>query len=411
MIMWTKKTNPAVILARIRDCATVRDGDKIEYAGFEIYKYEADLLALISWPDSVARGERRGVLAVALRECLLSSTLNEENLLPSIREVASRHVSHAPREFIFVTSMTIPASPRIRWRRNQGVQLSFPSRVPARFARSREILRPLLDTGVEPWPLGFAPVLVKGKAKSPLRAGEAALDALDLLRAMWNLALNRRVAWRFPASSPRPLNTILLGPVSTLHRPEGSLETESYWRDPMYPQTVHPSDLGSRWDELLGTERWVRRHLRSVPYRSELEAWLRQYCRALDQVDPGNAFLQLWSLLERLSTPANQYAEQKVVVQRVLFLYKDKDYHREVLGTLRRLRNDVVHYASPADDQDFRALELKGYVESLLLFHLGRGARFETLEQACEFLDLTQDVAQLDSEIKLRRFARKHYVA
>ena len=55
---------------------------------------------------------------------------------------------------------------------------------------------------------------------------------MDLLRGMWNLRLNS--AARSSSGKRKPVNVLQLGPLHSLHEPNGELATDRYWYDANY---------------------------------------------------------------------------------------------------------------------------------------------------------------------------------
>ncbi len=68
---------------------------------------------------------------------------------------------------------------------------------------------------------GYSPVRVSVRARSEHEAYEKATGALDLLRGIWNLRLNS--AARSSSGKRKPVNVLQLGPLHSLHEPNGEL--------------------------------------------------------------------------------------------------------------------------------------------------------------------------------------------
>ncbi len=126
---------------------------------------------------------------------------------------------------------------------------------------------------------------------------------------------------------------------------------------------------------------------------------MRGYVKALDQRDFNSTFLSLWSLLERLTnTLLDNY---KVTVRRAVFLFKDREFHRQILNHLRSYRNRAVHAGEKTDEIEAPVFQLKFYVEQLIFFHIYNTLGFLSMREAAEFLDLPPDASVLKGKIKL----------
>jgi hypothetical protein len=168
---------------------------------------------------------------------------------------------------------------------------------------------------------------------------------------------------------------------------------------------VDPFDLSENLRRLLDFEKRVRRRLSKISYAGELEKAVRRYSRALDSRDFNKAYLELWSVLESLTFSVTDRYD--VTIRRTLFLWKDKDFNKQILEHLRNYRNRMVHAGLNSEEIETLVRQLRGYVEGLLLFHLFNRQNFADMNQVGEFLDLRPDAAELQRKIPLMRKAVK----
>ena len=92
----------------------------------------------------------------------------------------------------------------------------------------------------------YTAVTISTQGRSQAEAGLAALDALNLQRGFWNLALNLNL-WDRPINQRRkPVNTVLLGPVHSLHHPNGELVPRGIWFDNEYVEPTTTTKLKKR---------------------------------------------------------------------------------------------------------------------------------------------------------------------
>lgn len=129
---------------------------------------------------------------------------------------------------------------------------------------------------------GYTAVWVSTKGRSVYEAAAKALDALDLWRAIWNFALNRGQWKRYSSERRKPVNWVILGPVHSLHYPDGSLVSETDWYEHDYVEPIPRDMLRQRWDRAARENVEIRKLLAASAYRGEIEVFLRKYTRTLD---------------------------------------------------------------------------------------------------------------------------------
>lgn len=148
-------------------------------------------------------------------------------------------------------------------------------------------------------PERYTAVRISTRGRSEYEALEAALDAMDLLRGMWNLRLGSLA--RMSGGRPEPANRLVLGPVRTLHEPNGTLTEGLFWYESNYLGPVRLRTPRVPWGEVREFERTIRGQLSKCSYREKLEDLIRQYTRTLDSRDWNGDFIRLWGVLEQLT--------------------------------------------------------------------------------------------------------------
>jgi hypothetical protein len=247
---------------------------------------------------------------------------------------------------------------------------------------------------------------VNVSAKSYTEAADKAIDAIDLVRGIWNLFYNRRQSFRMSSGFRKPVNKFVLGPLHTLHLPNGKLATESWWYQTNYrgPLSIHNTNKDINY--LYKFQNNVRRLLKKSKYKDVLEEAILRYGRALDLADWESAFLKLWGVLELL-TNTGENESHKVTIKRASFIFHDREYTRQVLNHLRDYRNRAVHTDTSSDDIETFIYQLKRYVEVLLEFHLLNKFGFKNITEVSQFLDLSTDQSILKSRLRLLKSANK----
>jgi hypothetical protein len=137
------------------------------------------------------------------------------------------------------------------------------------------------------------------------------------------------------------------------------------------------------------------------PRVDEVEDFLREYVRALDNYDHHIAFLELWTLLERLT--ATKSAKYDNLINRTAFIYPDREIelHKLVLEHLKMYRNSSVHDGVRKEEVRIYVYQLKRYVERLIKFHVFNVIKSKSLEETIEFLDVSTQTDLLKHRVEL----------
>ena len=364
-------------------------------------------------PESMYRGLTfRSMVAVAESKTLTAKAFMEEL---SRQEQAYKRTP--PHRYVLTTSLSARNfSDLLSHTGIAKTRITFGERLPKLFQveheRMRQYGRPVLFGELPTYMnMGrrytFARVSVW--AKSEIEAVESALDDLNLLRGIWNFYLNYPQPWRISAGQRNPVNKIVLGPIHSLHKPNGKLAVEYNWYEPDYVGPLKSARLDQRLEGMRTFERGVRRYLARSRYRTDLEESIRRYGRILDSRDWNNAFVQLWGLLEHLTDTTR--AENRVTCKRARFLYpkEERSLHKEVLDHLAHHRNRAVHAGYVREDAETLLYQLKRYVERVLRFHLFAGVDFQNRIEAADFLHLPPDLDELQKRMRLTRRAMKFH--
>ena len=179
----------------------------------------------------------------------------------------------------------------------------------------------------------------------------------------------------------------------TLHDQRGMLATETWWYEPDYREPIKVFTQDSKIEKMSVFLKNVRGYLKRSKYAEDLKLAIIRYGRALDQVDLEASFLKLWGVLELLTdTVGSSY---KITVRRASYIWKEREYHKEILSHLRDHRNSSVHAGKENHDVEMCTYQLKRYVELLLEFHLASSFGFQNIAHAAEFMDLPKDASKL----------------
>ena len=359
----------------------------------------------ISFVPEVPESECGHIVAKVAIEAASSGPIKAAGLLDACSKLEKEYLKRPKRKFRLLTEISLWSSIRVPRTVVNEATLTFKPRLRLGFERRSELLKQAQRTLLFSPPTNYMPVSALVHARTPAEAAEKALNALDLTRASWNLALNRSKDWRYSSGPPHPVNDIRLAPFHTVHEAGGALATEAYWYDPGYVRPGSVFSDNDRFGRLLAFSRNLRSRLAKLGYREDIEGALRRYVRALDSADLHDAFLRLWSLLEYLTDSTHD--PYKVATRRAAFMFKDHKRAQLLLAHLTTRRNRFVHAGSDAEDMEALVFQLKRYVDALLLFHLGNSFGLDTRADAARFMDLPPDRKQLNLRIRRLRAAKK----
>jgi hypothetical protein len=171
------------------------------------------------------------------------------------------------------------------------------------------------------------------------------------------------------ASKPKPVNNIILGPIHTLHKPSGELAaTEVWWYEPSYLGAIKPfTPKQNEIDSMNESFNYVKKTFKMHKYPQVIHNAIIRYTRALDERDWTTAFIKLWSILELLTDTGK--TSYDTTIKRTAFLYKEREYHLQVLQHLKKYRNSSVHLDKGNSEMETYLYQLKNYVETLMGFH------------------------------------------
>lgn len=374
--------------------------DGLFYSDFAII-----LGGCVEFDARIPETERKRIIEKVAHDPLLARPITAESLLKECSRLERDYLSRPEISYRLLTEISLWATIEVPRTKVGGVSLTFKPKFDVGYAaRAKRASDSRVTVGFE-LPRNYMHVSAHLKARSPYEVAERALDAIDLVRASWNLALNRGKTWRYSSGRPSPVNDIRLSPFHTVHKADGSLATEIFWFDPGYSRPANIFSDKTKFEKVLAFATNLRNRLRTLAYREDIEGALIRYVRALDSADLNDAFLRLWSLLEYLTDSTHD--AYKVATRRAAFMFSDRDRSQLVLSNLTNHRNRFVHVGSETGDIESLVFQLKRHVDALLLFHLGNRFGFASRAEAARFMDLPPVREELRLRIKRLRQATR----
>lgn len=388
-----KDTDLSGLAARAESAKVTGDPAGFLAGGFLYTDFAIILGGCIDFNPAVPESERQRIVQKVAHDSALPRPITAQGLLKACSLLERGYLALPEKPFRLLTEVSLWWTLDVPNTRIEGVSITFKSKLNrAYLLRSKLANQSRMTLGHE-LPSSYMRVAAQLRARSSSEAAERGLEALDLLRASWNLTLNRGKSWRYTSGRQTPVNDIRLAPFHTIHEPSGMLATDTFWYDPGYRKPATLFNDKTKFAKLLVFAKNLRQRLAASPYRSDLRDALIRYVRALDSADLNDSFLRLWSLLEYLTDSTND--PSKVTTRRAAFMFEDHELSLLVLSNLAGFRNRFVHTGSDSENIESLVFQLKRYVDSLLLFHLGNGFGFSSRSEAALFMDMPPDAAKL----------------
>lgn len=401
-----RKENDLGALAQLAERAKAA-GDPSGFVSGSLFSSEFEIVlgGCIDFHPGVPEFERKRIVSKVAHAHDLQRPITPESLLRHCSKLEQEYLALPLRKFRLLTEVSIWWTIDVPKTTIGQTTLTFKPKDAKGFNERSRLFGESKSTLGFDLPQHYMRLSAHVSARTPHEATEYALNDIDLVRASWNLSLNRGKAWRHTGGRPVAINDIRLSPFHTLHDIKGNLATETYWYDPGYSKPATLFSDKTKFAKLLAFAKSLRARLAQLPYRTEIEGALIRYVRALDSADLNDAFLRLWSLLEYLTDSTHD--PYKVATRRAAFMFADRERTQLVLAHLTNHRNRFVHAGSDSDEIESLVFLLKRYVDSLLLFHLGNRLGFATRAEVASFMELPHRKEGIDQRIKRLREARR----
>ncbi len=383
------------------------DGDPAGFisGGFATSDFSIILGGCVEFHPELPEFERKKIVTRVAHDSAIARPITAESLLKQCSKLEREYLSLPMKPFRLLTEISLSWTIDVPRTTVGKTVITFNPKTVKGFGERSRLFKDSQATVGFALPAHYKRLSALVSARTPYEAAEKALNAIDLVRASWNLSLNRGKTWRYSGGRPAPVNDIRLSPFHTVHDSTGTLATETYWYDPGYAKPASLYSDKPRFSKLQEFAANLRTRLVQLPYRQDIEAALLRYVRALDSADLNDAFLRLWSLLEYLTDSGHD--PYKVATRRAAFMFQDQERAQLVLTHLTQHRNRFVHAGSDSDEIESLVFLLKQHVDSLLLFHLGNSFGFTTRGEAARFMDLPPCRDEIDLRISRLRSARK----
>ena len=391
---WREGFNSQLILSEFESARTVKDGQ----CSFKAHEHAFWLPVIRSAIEVKESAELLAdrCISDALSDAALA--LNDPVAFLARCDRAYIYFSSLPKtDFVVYSTLTYTGpkplnvvktgDARIRW------QPSEKSSFARRALKGRQSLSTMLKVRrISTHSDRLTAVVVHISALNAYEAQEKATDALDLLRGLLNLLVNssRSINPFADLTAPHAVNKFRRGPFQTVHNPDGSLASETFWYEPRW---LHDHDT-VKFKDPPGYRKSIRKwwnKLHDNPLRDHIRAGLLRYCRALDHHESDAALLEMWGALEFLTGTQNE--KYDVTVSRIERLFRDRDHARQIANHIRLRRNRSIHSARGLDSNESNAVLIHAemLVSQILFFCIKNGHRFADRNELLEFLSISYD--------------------
>jgi hypothetical protein len=396
-VNWKTGFDPSELANRIEQTRKVGDDGSVSFeSGFDFKVFDTLLYSMLDFSDDIPEIEGRNIARRSIFDAGEKGEITPQRLLAEVNILENKYLKQPIERFVLSTSISIRRLSILERIYIGRTQIIFENQLPRRFIQeATELRREAENILYADPPNNYMAVRVHQSAKSPIEAAYEALDAVDVIRGIWNLYENKRHYTRWSmGGNPLPVNKVILGPYHLLHFPNGKLASTSRW---WYEQSYLGAVAPHRFNDLSRLNKYtsdIRNRLAKSHYGGDLEGAIIRYTRALDERDWNHAFIRLWGVLELLTDTIRLSHDQ--TIKRAAFIYQDHEYHLQILKQLRDYRNRTIHADAENSEMESFLYQLKNFIEDLLYFHLGNNFGFKTIQDAGNFLGLPRDKEALN---------------
>ena len=378
--------------------------DNINFEAFRFDDFITILQSAIEFKKNFPDCEKRSLLSKSIFNCGKSGNISGKTLLREINRNEGIYLNSPKSKYQLVTSLSIKYSESLKSIKHNKSVINFYPELPSKYDQNA-ILEKLRFSNAIVFPRGYTIVVISTEGRTTHEAAENAISTFELIRALWNFTNNKFTYRRKITGKRLPVNSILLGPIHTLHTLDGKLATEDHWYEILYYDEIKAFDLNKNFGVIKSEEKRMRSKLNIIPYGEDLKKIFLRYNNALDVIDFSNSIVNLWSILEYLTNTDKGYSQ---TISRTSFLYADYKIVQHFLEALRDTRNKIVHSSERDAREEALVYQLKYFVENLLSFSLFNHFKFSSREELGNFLDLPKDNSALKKRLKIIKSGLKY---
>lgn len=402
------------ILEALFNSITPDGGSGFSSQSLEIHQKLHALESMIDFPGSPGAIDTREVVVRSVGNACNKDDLSAKSFMECVNIEIKKALSRPEKGYRILTSASINSDAVRKQYVVNGVRISvctknvYPQKYKSRLdALNQPHVRAL---GIKDQS-SYSRLILSVKARSPLAAMSAAIESLDILRACWCIYANPSLS--IGSNEWGPINTVRLGAFHTVHEESGALAHDDPWHEPGFvpAKTFSTGPLDSNSSFLKGVSRLLARiNSRKLPkdFRQRIVSSLLLYARALDEPNPGTAFMGAWIALERLCLAGQNEGQDKIVERCSVLFKEDRMFHRSMLAHLRERRNEYAHNGMIPGNAKLLCYQVQSYIKSMLRYFFFAANHFKCAEDSLKLLSLQPDSGLIADEIAARKLFIKH---
>ncbi len=337
-VKWKKGFNPEIIVGKLSNIRTL-DGEKVSFSGFEYNEYISVLKSMIDVDENISTEIAHEVIVKGFHDAAKKPELTANNVIFSVKKTIREHLAKPDKAYWLVTTLNIHTSNDLPSYRINGCHLRFYKNLPKKYREARQEFLAMASSWLGAKDDSFSHYLVAHVSeKSAHDAVEKMLDAIDLLRGIWNLHTNKVMVLSF-GGRKKPVNQITLGALHTVHDKNGKKINDTFWYEPEPFKDHDKVDFSKNSYKTLEFTKNVRKALNKNSYKRDVEVAIVRYVRALDSQDYNSVFIKLWGVLEYLTNTLKDSYDK--TIRRASFQYQDREYARQVLEHLTLIPDNI----------------------------------------------------------------------
>jgi hypothetical protein len=366
----------------------------VEFNADGFNEYIDILVNNLRFDNKIPYRKREELVTEAIFVAAKRNILNRGAVQQFIKNLEKNYLTLSQKEYFLLTSLSIKYGSFLSKIIIDGSSISFLDRMPKNFKFDKEVNTQLKVVYDVKFPTNYTYIKVKVKAYCEEEAYQKAFLSLDFIRGIWNLTLNANTS-RTSYSRPNPANSLVYGPLHTLHKKNGKMCSQ-FWGWQLENSFIHfpVENISRKYSILKNNEKTIRKLLyRNNEYTLFLKNSIIKYCRALDDSIMTTSFIKLWSVLEYLTISSNKGHD--VTVSRASKIFGDKRFCKYILTTLRNKRNNIVHNGDNFDTAEQDLFMLNRHVNPILIFILNSSKILKCTKELETFYEMPQTKDEL----------------
>lgn len=238
---WRSGYEPQLILDKIAPLVSVDKEGHVAFSGFAYHRrYAPIIVSAVEFHADIPDIQRENIVTTGIQQAVKRGDLAPDRVKQAISRAERDFLRKKTSDFILATSISFREMPPFQRIKIGGQTITFSKNLPKQFDRASSERR-LLNYVMAPLPTDYVAVRVRSSGHTLAEAAGKALASLALLLGIWNFLLTRGT-WRWTMGKAGPIADLRLGPLHTLHYPDGELATEAIWYEPAYTKPAPLKD-------------------------------------------------------------------------------------------------------------------------------------------------------------------------